>query len=673
MDDLAISSIETRRRAALKESKKRDRSQDTESESRNPDYTSSVLGEAETEAVRTEPATMPIVTGSVTGPGHQALSVEPGAAGQVAGSASVDNTEENPQTSGPSNVPTTASTITSDMFSILMAQLKEIKEQSARSEKMGEQLSSKIDQQSAQLKSEIKEQSAQFQSKFEELKDQVAQQETRVLEKVAALREQFTEEVKQNREEITSVRSQVVSVETRVDSITEHVQSLDSRIDNVSVEVNSRVDKVDQTVETVQNRIGVVSGRVDDITATVNGVTAAVTGVQSALEEVVQRITSIEISSTQNASASGSSNQSAPPAQVCRAEVNNVRSAGSSNRRAAGSCCGSRRDSESETSDSAFEEENAPRRSSQSRGSNRSSRMNRDPAPDFDYNHFLTIRKFKVFRNAPGGIHPRAWIDQFDFALPPNWPEGHKIEFVCGHLEGEPASRLRSYPRNVESYESFRQHFLSAYWSDIQQDRVRQGIQMMPPFVQTNFASPSQFFQEMLARNHYLSNPYPVPELIRICLGKLPRRLRNALLAARCKDDMEQFQALLEELDFDYDERQEDSAPKQNNKNQAQGGERSGDSNRQSWGNAEGKQNNGQGSNNNGYKSNNRGNYHGKKRRRWNNNGNNGGYSNNSSNDSGNKRVHWERPSTPPNVEVRSPDPKHNKPDATPGPSKSDK
>lgn len=172
----------------------------------------------------------------------------------------------------------------------------------------------------------------------------------------------------------------------------------------------------------------------------------------------------------------------------------------------------------------------------------------------FDYKHFLTVRKFKIFRNAPNDLHPCEWLQQFEHCLPPNWPIENKLEFMCGFLENEPASRMRIHISPHTSENEFRRIFLAAYWSETTQDRVKNSIRMLKSFVRSNFKSPAEYFQHMVQKNLFLTFPYNPSELISICLDKLPSRLRQLTIAARCKDDIEAFKELLEDLEGEQDE-----------------------------------------------------------------------------------------------------------------------
>lgn len=183
----------------------------------------------------------------------------------------------------------------------------------------------------------------------------------------------------------------------------------------------------------------------------------------------------------------------------------------------------------------------------------------------FDYKHFLTVRKFKIFRNKPNDLHPCEWLQQFEHCLPPNWPVENKLEFMCGFLENEPASRMRVHISPYTTENEFRRIFLAAYWSETTQDRVKNSIQMLKSFVRSDFASPAEYFQHMIMKNQFLTFPYNPTELIRICLNKLPSRLRQIAIAARCKDDIETFKELLEDLEEERDEHlQRERHPNQN-------------------------------------------------------------------------------------------------------------
>ncbi|XP_049837991.1 uncharacterized protein LOC126282375 [Schistocerca gregaria] len=161
---------------------------------------------------------------------------------------------------------------------------------------------------------------------------------------------------------------------------------------------------------------------------------------------------------------------------------------------------------------------------------------------DFDHKLFITTRKFKTFKNSGNDIHPQAWLHQFSHCFPPNWSLEHRLEFMCGYLENEPAVRMRSVIHDCHSEGEFYHAFLSAYWSQATQDRVKHSIMMMKHFEQSEFSSLVKYFEDMLHKNQYLSNPYSPSELIRICIMKFPEHLRNIILAGRCKDDIEAFQ-----------------------------------------------------------------------------------------------------------------------------------
>lgn len=198
------------------------------------------------------------------------------------------------------------------------------------------------------------------------------------------------------------------------------------------------------------------------------------------------------------------------------------------------------------TSDPRFMSDISSHEQSFSRSVNHSSSQHYD---NFNFDRFLALRKFKVFRNGQNDLHPVDWIQQFTYTFPPSWPVERQLDLITGYLEGEPAMRMRSIARQCRSIEEFRSAFLEAYWSKVTQRSVKDQIISFPHFSQTNFASPSLFFDHLVKTNQYLMDPYPPSELIHQCISKLPRPLRLPLLTGQQYDDIVAFRSMLQLLE----------------------------------------------------------------------------------------------------------------------------
>lgn len=288
-----------------------------------------------------------------------------------------------------------------------------------------------------------------------------------------------------------------------------------------------------------------------------------------------------------------------------------------------------------------------------------------------DTKHFLTVQKFKKFRNFSTEIHPRAWIDQFRFAFPSNWTLSQQLEFMCGYLELEPEVRMRAIIHKCTSINDFAQAFLSAYWAQPTQDRVKYGIILTKNLKDSQFPTPVAYFEDMVRRNQYLSNPYSAAELIRIFLTKIPRTLRQVILASRFKNDLDAFREFLQELEMDDDLRTGDNESHvyhDKNSHMRQEGKpwhpHWNNSHKQTYRNDNRHQpyhyGNGRHFNNNNQNQNY---YHNSRSRNWHNNNRNYYGNSNQRNDRSNNwhnEGQYSSHSGPEIVEIRSPDPRHN-------------
>lgn len=166
----------------------------------------------------------------------------------------------------------------------------------------------------------------------------------------------------------------------------------------------------------------------------------------------------------------------------------------------------------------------------------------------FDHKHFLSVQRFQPYKEANNTLHPAVWIAQFDRVIPPNWPLTYRLEFICGHMEGHVAERMRRTAENCHTYNEFRQAFLDTYWSSNAQERIRQEIINTNDLESGRCNNMAKFFEEFYAKNRYLDRPFTDQEIIRHCVMKFPLEIQEKL-AGRSSESVEQFRRTLADLD----------------------------------------------------------------------------------------------------------------------------
>lgn len=166
--------------------------------------------------------------------------------------------------------------------------------------------------------------------------------------------------------------------------------------------------------------------------------------------------------------------------------------------------------------------------------------------------HFVSVQSYLDFPGEDNEIHPKIWVAQFEHSLPDSWGAMLKIKFAISHLRGEEAVTMQMRSKECATYEDFKRIFLEEFWSKSTQERTKLNIILKESYNDYQHKSPLAYFRSLMKDNQYLDEPYPDPELIRICLTKLPRRLQKEIaIAGRYLDNGKHFQQLLQELGGD--------------------------------------------------------------------------------------------------------------------------